>query len=49
VSIAVSQGVRAADEAMAELHRPIFRSEDFRAGVRSFRENGPGMARFAGR
>jgi enoyl-CoA hydratase/carnithine racemase len=49
VSIAVSQGVRAADEAMAELQKPIFRSEDFRAGVQSLRENGPGMARFAGR
>jgi enoyl-CoA hydratase/carnithine racemase len=49
VSIAVSQGVRAADEAMAELQKPILRSEDFRAGVHSLRENGPGMARFAGR
>jgi enoyl-CoA hydratase/carnithine racemase len=49
VSIAVSQGVRAADEAMAELQRPIFRSDDFRAGVRSLRENGPGLARFEGR
>jgi enoyl-CoA hydratase/carnithine racemase len=49
VSIAVSQGVHAADEAMAELQRPIFRSEDFRTGVESFRENGPGMARFSGR
>jgi enoyl-CoA hydratase/carnithine racemase len=49
VSIAVSHGVQAADEAMAELQKPIFRSEDLRAGVQSFRENGPGMARFAGR
>jgi enoyl-CoA hydratase/carnithine racemase len=49
VSIAVSQGVRAADAAMAELQKPIFRSEDFRTGVESFRENGPGMARFEGR
>jgi enoyl-CoA hydratase/carnithine racemase len=49
VSIAVSRGVRAADEAMAELQRPIFRSEDFPRGVRSLRENGPGMARFVGR
>jgi enoyl-CoA hydratase/carnithine racemase len=48
VSIAVSQGVRAADEAMAEVQKPIFRSEDFRTGVQSLRENGPGMARFAG-
>jgi enoyl-CoA hydratase/carnithine racemase len=49
VSIAVSRGVPAADEAMAELQKPIFRSDDFRAGVESFRSNGPGMARFAGR
>jgi enoyl-CoA hydratase/carnithine racemase len=48
VSIAVSQGVRAADEAMADLQKPIFRSEDFRTGVLSLAENGPGMARFAG-
>jgi hypothetical protein len=34
---------------MAQLQKPIFRSEDFRAGVESFRGNGPGMARFAGR
>jgi enoyl-CoA hydratase/carnithine racemase len=49
VSIAVSKGVRAADEAMAEVQKPIFRSDDFRAGVESLHENGPGMARFAGR
>jgi enoyl-CoA hydratase/carnithine racemase len=48
VSIAVSQGVRAADEAMAELQQPIFRSEDFRAGALSMRKNGAGMARFTG-
>jgi enoyl-CoA hydratase/carnithine racemase len=49
VSIAISRGVAAADEAMAELQKPIFCSEDFRAGVQSLRENGVGMARFAGR
>jgi enoyl-CoA hydratase/carnithine racemase len=49
VSTAVSRGVRAADEAMAELQKPIFRSDDFRAGVASSRSNGPGMARFEGR
>jgi enoyl-CoA hydratase/carnithine racemase len=49
VSIAINQGVRAADEAMAGLQRPIFGSEDFRAGVQSFRSDGPGMARFQGR
>ncbi|HWD76077.1 MAG TPA: enoyl-CoA hydratase/isomerase family protein [Solirubrobacteraceae bacterium] len=49
VSIAVSRGVGAADEAMAEVQRPIFRSADFRAGVESLRENGVGLARFEGR
>jgi enoyl-CoA hydratase/carnithine racemase len=49
VSTAVSRGVRAADEAMAELQKPIFRSADFRSAVKSFQANGPGMARFQGR
>jgi enoyl-CoA hydratase/carnithine racemase len=49
VSTAVSGGVRAADEAMAELQKPIFRSDDFRSAVQSFQANGPGMARFSGR
>jgi enoyl-CoA hydratase/carnithine racemase len=49
VSTAVSRGVRAADEAMAELQKPIFRSDDFRDAVESFQTNGPGMARFQGR
>jgi enoyl-CoA hydratase/carnithine racemase len=49
VSIAVSSGVAAADEAMAELQLPIWRSEDLRAGLASFADKGPGMARFEGR
>jgi enoyl-CoA hydratase/carnithine racemase len=49
VSTVVSRGVRAADEAMAELQKPIFRSADFRSAVHSFQTNGPGMARFQGR
>ena len=49
VSVAVEDGVEAADEAMAEIQRPIFRSQDFRTGVQSYRENGVGMARFEGR
>ncbi|MEU8383326.1 enoyl-CoA hydratase/isomerase family protein [Streptosporangium sp. NPDC048865] len=48
VSIAADQGVRAADEAMSRIQEPIFRSEDFRAGVDSLNRNGPGMARFGG-
>ncbi|GAA3079004.1 enoyl-CoA hydratase/isomerase family protein [Pseudonocardia yunnanensis] len=49
VSIAISEGITAADEAMAELQRPIFRSEDFVTGVNSFKQNGPGLARFEGK
>ena len=35
VSVAVNDGIAAADEAMAEIQRPIMRSADFRAAVRS--------------
>jgi enoyl-CoA hydratase/carnithine racemase len=49
ISVAVNEGIAAADEAMAEIQRPIMRSADFRAGVRSYRENGIGMAEFEGR
>jgi hypothetical protein len=49
VHIAVNQGVLAADEAMAEIQKPIWASEDLKIGLASFRENGPGFAKFAGR
>jgi enoyl-CoA hydratase/carnithine racemase len=49
VHIAVNQGVLAADEAMAEVQKPIWSSEDIKIGLKSFRENGPGLAKFAGR
>jgi enoyl-CoA hydratase/carnithine racemase len=49
VTIAIEQGVGAADMAMTELQKPIFLSEDFRTGVESFKHNGPGMASFEGR
>jgi enoyl-CoA hydratase/carnithine racemase len=48
-SIAVSRGVAAADEAMAEVQRPIYQSDDFKIGVKTFKEKGIGMARFRGR
>ena len=47
--IAVNQGVRGADEAMAEIQKPIWASEDLKIGLKSFRENGPGLAKFTGR
>lgn len=47
--IAANQGVRAADEQMGKLQEPIWASDDVRAGLTSFRQNGPGLAKFAGR
>ena len=49
VHIAVNDGVLAADEAMAEIQKPIWASEDLKIGLASFRENGPGLAKFTGR
>ena len=49
VDIAVNDGVAAADEAMARVQAPIWASEDLKAGLASFRKNGPGLAKFAGR
>jgi enoyl-CoA hydratase/carnithine racemase len=49
VSVAVNEGIAAADEAMAEIQRPIMRSADFRTGVRSYQDKGIGMAEFEGR
>jgi enoyl-CoA hydratase/carnithine racemase len=49
VSLTVNVGVAAADDAMADLQLPIWRSEDLRTGLASYQANGPGMARFQGR
>jgi enoyl-CoA hydratase/carnithine racemase len=49
VHIAVNEGVLAADEAMAEIQKPIWASDDLKIGLTSFRENGPGLAKFTGR
>jgi enoyl-CoA hydratase/carnithine racemase len=49
VHIAVNEGVAAADEAMARVQAPIWASEDLKTGLASFRKNGPGLAKFAGR
>jgi enoyl-CoA hydratase/carnithine racemase len=48
VSVAVNQGVHAADEAMADLQKSIFLSNDFHAGVESYKQDRPGMAHFRG-
>jgi enoyl-CoA hydratase/carnithine racemase len=49
VHIAVNEGIQAADDAMGKLQEPIWASEDLKAGLASFRTNGPGLAKFAGR
>jgi enoyl-CoA hydratase/carnithine racemase len=48
VSVAVNEGVRAADEAMHELQKDIWSSSDLQEGLRSMFANGPGAARFEG-
>ena len=49
MQIAVNEGIQAADDAMGKLQEPIWASEDLKAGLASFRKNGPGLAKFAGR
>jgi len=49
VHIAVNEGVDAADVAMPKIQEPIWASEDLKAGLTSFRKNGPGLAKFAGK
>ena len=49
VSVAVNDGVAAADEAMRVVQQPIWTSQDLAEGLRSFGANGPGAARFVGR
>jgi enoyl-CoA hydratase/carnithine racemase len=49
VACAIIDGVAAADQAMTEVQRPIFSSQDFRTGVSSYREKGIGIATFDGR
>ena len=47
--IAATEGVAAADEAMTRVQAPIWASDDLKTGLASFRKNGPGLAKFAGR
>ena len=47
--LAATDGVRAADLAMTEIQKPIWASSDLKAGLASFRVNGPGLAVFEGK
>jgi enoyl-CoA hydratase/carnithine racemase len=48
VSVALNEGVDAADKAMFELQKPIWASQDIRRGLESFDKSGPGFAVFEG-
>jgi enoyl-CoA hydratase/carnithine racemase len=49
VSHAVSHGVQTTDEAMRELQKDFWKSDDLKVGLASLVANGPGAARFEGR
>lgn len=49
VYIAVNDGVVAADEAMVRVQEPMWSSHDLAEGLRSYSEQGHGLARFEGR
>jgi enoyl-CoA hydratase/carnithine racemase len=49
VSHAVSYGVEATDNAMKDLQREFWKSNDLKVGLASLQEHGPGAARFEGR
>jgi hypothetical protein len=48
ITVAINEGVEAADLAMFEIQKPIWASKDIRAGLESFRAQGPGLAVFQG-
>jgi enoyl-CoA hydratase/carnithine racemase len=47
--LAANEGVLAADLAMAKIQESIWASEDLKTGLASFKQNGPGLAKFQGR
>ena len=49
VSYAVSHGIQATDDAMAELQTDFWKSNDLKVGLASQQANGSGAARFEGR
>ena len=48
-SIAMNEGVAAADAAMAQAQVAIWASEDVKIGLESLMKNGPGLAEFKGK
>lgn len=48
VRIALNEGLSAADEAMFEVQKPIWASQDLKRGLEAFGKTGPGTAEFEG-
>jgi enoyl-CoA hydratase/carnithine racemase len=48
VRVALDEGLHAADEAMFELQKPIWASQDLKRGLEAFGKAGPGTAEFKG-
>lgn len=48
-NVFLSEGMAAADKAMAEIEAPIWQSEDLKRGLAAFAEKGPGQAVFSGK
>jgi len=48
-NLAAAKGVEAADEAMEDLQKPMWTSEDLRIGLESLMTQGPGLAVFKGK
>jgi hypothetical protein len=49
VSHTIAHGVQATDEAMRELQKDFWKSNDLKVGLVSLAANGPGAARFEGK
>ena len=48
-NLAADKGVQAADEAMEEMQKPLWASEDLKIGLESLMTQGPGLAVFKGK
>jgi enoyl-CoA hydratase/carnithine racemase len=49
VTVALNEGLEAADLAMGEIQKPMWASRDVLTGLESIRAEGPGLAKFEGR
>lgn len=49
VSIALNEGLDAADKAMFEVQKPMWASADLKAGIESFFKSGPGLTTYEGK